>query len=60
MEASHGKGAPGEVGGALKRKADMLVSQGKDIKYPKDMFSILVDSQSATKLFFVPKEQVER
>ena len=29
-EASHGKGAPDGIGGAIKRKADKLISQGND------------------------------
>lgn len=31
MEAGHGKGAPDGVGGCLKRTADRIVAQGKDI-----------------------------
>ncbi|XP_038063032.1 uncharacterized protein LOC119733721 [Patiria miniata] len=41
MEAGHGKGAPDGVGGVLKRTADSLVSQGKDIPTAHELYESL-------------------
>lgn len=40
-EAGHGKGAPDGIGGCLKRTADRLVAEGKDITSSQAMLEIL-------------------
>lgn len=56
FEASHGKGAPDGVGGALKRTADMMVAKGRDIP---DAHELLTETNTTVKLFFVKSEDVE-
>ncbi|KAI0217102.1 hypothetical protein LSAT2_031001 [Lamellibrachia satsuma] len=41
-EASHGKGAPDSIGGAIKRKADRLTSQGHDIPDAAHLYRALI------------------
>ncbi|XP_028254033.1 uncharacterized protein LOC114441699 isoform X2 [Parambassis ranga] len=60
FEASHGKGAPDGVGGALKRRADSLVSKGTDIPDAAELFSALQKTDTTIKLFFVKEEAVEK
>lgn len=59
FEASHGKGAPDGVGGALKRSADTLVRRGRDIPDALSFFQELNDSGTQVKLFYVSEEDVE-
>lgn len=40
-EAGHGKGAPDGIGGCLKRTADRLVAEGKDVTNCKAMMELL-------------------
>lgn len=56
-EASHGKGAPDGIGGALKRKADKLVCFGKDIVNAKSLYEALKDESSII-LFYIPEEKI--
>lgn len=37
-ESGHGKGAPDGVGGTLKRTADQLIAEGKDLATFQDLF----------------------
>lgn len=60
FEASHGKGAPDGVGGALKRRADSLVSQGRDITDAAELFEVLQETNTKIKLFFVSEEAVDK
>ena len=57
FEASHGKDAPGGVGGLLKRTADRLVSHGKDIPNAELFFNAL-DAKLAIKLFYINEDNV--
>ena len=57
FEASHGKGAPDGVGGALKRSADKLVAQGKDIPNPMTLYDNLRPATSI-KLHFVTGDAI--
>ncbi|KAJ8356910.1 hypothetical protein SKAU_G00197040 [Synaphobranchus kaupii] len=60
FEASHGKGAPDGVDGLLKRTADRLVCQGKDIPNVEHLFKALVDTNTAVKLFYVEEAVVDK
>ncbi|XP_070408481.1 uncharacterized protein [Nothobranchius furzeri] len=60
FEASHGKGAPDGVGGALKRRADSLVSKATDIPHAAKFFDVLQKTETTIKLFFVNEEAVEK
>ncbi|KAL7857118.1 hypothetical protein SRHO_G00160170 [Serrasalmus rhombeus] len=59
FEASHGKGAPDGVGGALKRTADMMVAKGRDIPDALELYNALTETNTTVKLFFVKSEDVE-
>ncbi|KAL4009294.1 hypothetical protein ACER0C_003146 [Sarotherodon galilaeus] len=59
FEASHGKGAPDGVGGALKRAADMMVAKGDDIPDAEELLRALSKTNTSVKLFFVKREDVE-
>ena len=59
FEASHGKGAPDGVGGALKRTADKLVNTGRDIPDAHELFKALSDTPTSIKLFYITAEAVE-
>ena len=59
FEASHGKGSPDGVGGALKRKADSLVRQGVDLPDPKSVYEKLMQ-ESSVKLFYCDHKDVEK
>ncbi|XP_030251615.1 uncharacterized protein LOC115568462 [Sparus aurata] len=59
FEASHGKGAPDGVGGALKRAADMMVAKGRDIPDAAELYKALTESNTTVKLFFVKSQDVE-
>lgn len=56
-EASHGKGAPDGVGGALKTLADRIVARGTDIP---DLTSLLTNlrAHSSVKIFEVKEEEI--
>ena len=54
FEASHGEGAPDEVGGAVKRAADRCVACGIDVANPKMLYDQLIQKGSAIRLFYVP------
>ena len=58
FEAAHGKGAPDGIGGALKRTADRMVSQGRDIRSARDMYDTL-DTETTVKLFYVASTDVQ-
>lgn len=58
-EASHGKGAPDGVGGALKRTADKLVKQGLDIPDANAFYRAILQT-TTIKLFLVEPEEVEK
>ena len=58
-EASHGKGAPDGIGGAIKRKADALVSQGNDITDANTLYQALRSACTTMELFFVEADEVE-
>lgn len=58
-EASHGKGAPDGVGGALKNLADRLVAYGTDIPNAAALLENL-SSQSTVKLFKVTEENITK
>lgn len=60
FEASHGKGAPDGVGGALKRTADSLVSKGVDIPDAAVLFSELQKTGSKVQCFFVDEQTVDQ
>ncbi len=59
FEASHGKGAPDGVGGALKRTADMMVAKGRNIPDAHELFKALTETNTTVKLFFVKSEDIE-
>ena len=50
VEDAHGKGMPAGIGGALKRTAVRMVSQGRDIRSAKEMYDAL-DKETTIKLF---------
>ncbi|MGH0169101.1 UNVERIFIED_CONTAM: hypothetical protein FKN15_056402 [Acipenser sinensis] len=56
-EASHGKGAPDGVGGALKNLADRIVAYGTDVPNVETMFDQL-SAQSSVKLYQVMEEDI--
>ena len=58
FEAAHGKGAPDGIGGALKRTADRMVSQGHDIRSAKEMYDAL-EKDTKIKLFYVASSDVQ-
>lgn len=60
FEASHGKGAPDGIGGALKRKADSIVCRGTDIPGAAELYSALQKSGTSVKLFFVDEQDIDR
>lgn len=57
-EASHGKGAPDGIGGAIKRTADKLVANGQDINSATELYNSLVATGSTIKLFLVDCKEV--
>jgi len=58
FEASHGKGAPDGVGGVLKRLADQLVSQGRDIPDATTLYRALLTTGTTVKLFYVETDNI--
>ena len=59
FEASHGKGAPDGIGGALKRAADRIVSHGHDLRSAKDVYDALKSKETNIKLSYVGASDVE-
>lgn len=59
FEASHGKGAPGGVGGALKRTADYIVDHGGNIPSAQGFYDKLKIVDTSVELFFVPEWDTE-
>ena len=59
FEASHGKGAPDGIGGALKGTANRLSKQEVDLSTPKQVYNVLREI-SSIKLFFVDEREVQR
>ncbi|KAL2092912.1 hypothetical protein ACEWY4_012710 [Coilia grayii] len=57
-EASHGKGAPDGVGGALKNLADRIVSYGTSIPNAESLYDQLKANSSVT-LFKVSEEKIK-
>lgn len=57
FEASHGKGAPDDVDGALKRSADRIVAHGGDI--PDGLSDKVKSRDTAVELFYVPERDIE-
>jgi len=58
FEAGHGKGAPDAVGGTIKRLADRMVANGKDIPTAESLFQALSSCNSAIKLFYVDETEI--
>lgn len=57
-ESGHGKGAPDGVGGSLKRMADQIVAEGKDVACYKTLVEQL-SSKSNVKIFSVTLKRIE-
>lgn len=57
FEASHGKGAPDGIGGALKRTADRLIRLGNDIPDTMALYNLLLQHTSV-KLIYIPCSEV--
>ena len=58
LEAGHGKGAADGVGAVLKRTADRVVLQGKDLPDAQAVFNCLQTHDLSVKLFYVTTEDV--
>ena len=58
FEAGHGKGAPDGVGAAVKRHADRLVLQGKDIVDATSLYKELHEDTSIN-MYLIESKQVE-
>lgn len=59
-ESGHGKGAPDGVGGVLKRTADRLVAEGKDLNDFQSVFKYLEDRCLGITLLLVSEEQITK
>ncbi len=57
FEASHGKGAPDGVGGALKRRADCLVSKGTDIPDAAALFFCVAKDRHNNQVIFCQRRR---
>lgn len=57
--AAHGKGASDGVGAAIKRRADTIVANGRDIPNAATMFKILLEQESKVQLFYIPARDIE-
>ena len=57
-EAGHGKGAPDGIGATVKRLADKVVLQGKDIPNAQALFEAL-EGQTSVKLYQIDAVEVE-
>ncbi len=60
MKQVTGKGAPDGVGGVLKRTADRLVSEGKDIPNARQLYESLLSVQTSIQLFYIEEEAVNK
>lgn len=58
-ESGHGKGAPDGVGGTLKRTADRLIAEGRDLATFQSLFSALKE-YTKIDLFSVSSEEIEK
>lgn len=58
-ESGHGKGAPDGIGGTLKRTANRLVGEGKDIPDLKTFTNYLSKEVTNILLFVVTKSEIE-
>lgn len=56
-ESGHGKGAPDGVGGTLKRTADRLIAEGRDLASYESLLSAL-KQETKIKLFSVSHEEI--
>lgn len=59
-ESGHGKGAPDGLGGTLKRTADYLVAQGKDVSNFSQLSHMLKDNVKGITVISVPKKCIEQ
>lgn len=59
FEASHGKGAPDGVGGALERSADQIVAHGRDIPDAQRLFDKLKSLDTSVELVFISERDME-
>ena len=60
-EKSHGKGAPGGIGGAVKRDADLYVQRGGDLQTPLDVYEMLAKKTgSAITFHWISEEIIEK
>ena len=57
-EASHGKGAPDGIGGVLKRTADRLVAQGKDILDAETFIQQVIGAEVKVKIYRVTEQEI--
>ena len=60
LEAGHGKGAPGGVGGCLKRAADSIPAKGQDLPTPFDVHTALKTACPGILLCYVPASVIEQ
>ena len=58
-EARIGKGGPDGIGGAIKRKADILISLGHGIPDAAHLYRELIQEETPIKLFYVEADDVE-
>lgn len=58
FEASHGKRAV--LGATLKRTADKLVTNGRNIPDAHELYKTLTETSTTVKLFYVASEAVEQ
>lgn len=58
-EAGHGKGAPDGLGGTLKRTADTLVAQGKDIQSFDHLIAELQNSVEKIDIISIPRSEIQ-
>lgn len=57
-ETSHGKGAPDGIGGTLKRTADRLVAEGKDVENFETLVSAIKNQCPGVKIIEVTAEEI--
>lgn len=59
-EAGHGKGAPDGVGGTLKRTADRIVAEGKDVNTFDSLINVLKKECTGIKLFPIDEDLINK
>lgn len=59
-EAGHGKGTPDGIGGTIKRTADRLVSEGKDVDTFDRLFQLLKENIHNIDTYAVTDEDIQR